>query len=345
MALWTDLIDPAELSGYARESLADYERRQGTLAVFLPNREVADVIARFVKGATGLIEVAKFRAYDAEPEMGARQGGSRVTLELPAIGQNIPVSEYEQMRARGGNVSDAQTLNTILSAVDTVVRSVSDALERMRGIVLYTGKATISQDNFVTEDDFGRAAGHTVTAPALWSVAGTDAIGQLQGYIDTYVAANGTEPGALLMNRRAVRALASLDQFKNTLVGGATRPATLEQVNDTILAEGLPPIVTYNRQVKVNNSTTPVIPTDRVIMLPAPVATDAYTETELGATFWGRTLTSMDPDWNITSDDQPGLVAGVYKNPKPPMGLEVISDAIGLPVLANANLSFAIDVL
>ncbi|MET1061747.1 MAG: major capsid protein [Aeromicrobium sp.] len=343
--LWTDLIDPADLSGYARESLADYEARQGTLAVFLPNREVADVIARFVKGATGLIEVAKFRAYDAEPEVGARQGGKRVTLELPALGQNIPVSEYDQLRARGGNVSDQAILDTIYSTTDTVVRAVADAIERMRGIVLTTGKATISQDNFVTDDDFGRAAGHTVTAPALWSVAGTDAIAQLQGYIDTYVAANGTEPGALLMNRRAVRALAGLDQFKTTLVGGASRPATLADVNDTITAEGLPPIVTYNRQVKVNGATVPVIPTDRVIMLPAPVAADDAAGTELGATFWGRTLTSMDPDWNIESDEQPGLVAGVWKHPKPPMGLEVISDAIGLPVLANADLSFAIDVL
>lgn len=343
--LWTDLIDPADLSGYARESLADYEARQGTLAVYLPNREVADVIARFVKGATGLIEVAKFRAYDAEPEIGARQGGKRVTLELPALGQNIPVSEYDQLRARGGNVSDQAILDTIYSTTDTVVRAVSDAIERMRGIVLYSGKATISQDNFVTEDDFGRAAGHTVTAPALWSVASTDAIAQLQGYIDTYVAANGTEPGSLLMNRRAVRALASLDQFKTTLVGGASRPATLADVNDTIMAEGLPPIVTYNRQVKVGGSVVPVIPTDRVLMLPAPVATDDAAGTELGATFWGRTLTSMDPDWNIESDEQPGLVAGVWKHPKPPMGLEVISDAIGLPVLANADLSFSIDVL
>lgn len=343
--LWTDLIDPADLSGYARESLADYERRQGSLAVFLPNREVADIIARFVKGATGLIEVAKFRAYDAEPEMGARQGGERVTLELPALGQNIPVSEYEQLRSRGGNVTDQALLDTILSATDVVVRSVADAIERMRGIVLYTGKATFSQDNYVTEDDFGRAAGHTVTAPALWSVASTNAIAQLQGWIDTYVDANGTEPGALLMNRRAVRALAALDQFKTTLVGGASRPATLADVNDTITAEGLPPIVTYNRRVKVNGATTPVIPTDRVLMLPAPVEPDDWQGTELGATFWGRTLTSLDPDWNIESDEQPGLVAGVYKNPKPPMGVEVISDAIGEPVLANANLSFAADVL
>ena len=50
MPLWTDIIDPAELTGYARASLADYEATRGTLAQYLPNREVADVVVRFVQG-------------------------------------------------------------------------------------------------------------------------------------------------------------------------------------------------------------------------------------------------------------------------------------------------------
>jgi hypothetical protein len=66
MPLWTDLITPAELTGYARESLASYEARKGTLARWLPNREVLDTVVRFVQGQSGLIPIAQFRAYDAE---------------------------------------------------------------------------------------------------------------------------------------------------------------------------------------------------------------------------------------------------------------------------------------
>ena len=47
----------------------------------------------------------------------------------------------------------------------------------------------------------------------------------------------------------------------------------------------------------------------------------------------------------IPEADQPGLVTGVYRGEKPPMIAEVISDAIAMPVLANANLSFVADVL
>ncbi|MGH3356596.1 MAG: major capsid protein, partial [Nocardioidaceae bacterium] len=163
MTLWTDIIDPATLTGYARAALEDYEQRRGTLARWLPNRDVPDINVRFVKGSTGLVDVAKFRAYDAEPEIGARKGGQRITLELPALGQDIPVSEYDRLRAAGGQPSDAAVLGYIQTTTRQVVQAVADAAERMRGIVLSTGKATIDQDNFKSDDDFGRPAGHTVT--------------------------------------------------------------------------------------------------------------------------------------------------------------------------------------
>jgi hypothetical protein len=75
----------------------------------------------------------------------------------------MPNTEYEQLRARGGSVSDQQTMNTILSTTDLLVRSVADAIERLRGISIDTGKSTaITQDNFRLDDDFGRPAALTV---------------------------------------------------------------------------------------------------------------------------------------------------------------------------------------
>lgn len=344
MALWTDIIDPATLTGYARASLADYEARRGTLARWLPNREVADIVVRFVAGATGLVDVARFRAYDAEPEIGKRPSGKRVTLELPALGINLPVSEYEQLRARGGNLSEESALATIQRTTDLVVRATADAIEYLRGTVLATGKATIDQDNFKSDDDFGRPAGHTVTAPALWSVATTDALGQLATWSDVVRSATGEEPGAIVMSTRAFRAFAALDQMKVQLISGS-RPSTEADVQAIVAGAGLPPIYRYDRLVSVGGVSTKAIPDDRVLLLPAPVDPDDWQGTDLGATFWGRTLTSTDPDWAIEDADQPGVVAGVYKNEKPPMGVEVIGDAIGLPVLANADRSFAADVL
>jgi hypothetical protein len=340
MALWTDIIDPATLTGYARESLSTYEARKGTLARWLPNREVFDIVVRFIAGSSGLVEEARFRAYDAEPEVGKAPSGKRVTLELPAIGQNIPVSEYTQLRTRGA--SDEAIQVSILRTTERVVQAVADRIERLRGTVLVTGKATITQDNFNTEDDFARAAGHTVTADALWSSnTNVDRLADLQTWHDVYVASNGVEPGALVMSTAVFRQLAAGDQFQVQLVNAASRPPTEADVQAIVQGAGLPSIYRFDRRT----SAGVVLDATKVLYLPAPVEVDDFEGTELGATFWGQTLTSTDPSYGIEDAEQPGIVAGVYRNEKPPMIAEVISDAIGMPVLANADLSLAAKVL
>jgi hypothetical protein len=343
MALWTDIIDPATLTGYARASLADYEANRGTLAQFLPNREVADTVVRFISGSTGLIPAAQFRAFDAAPEIGSRPQGKRVTLELPAVGQDIPVSEYEQLRLR--NASDDAMLRSILNTTGTVVRSVADAIERLRGIVLNTGKATISQWNFKSEDDFGRSASHTVTAGTLWSTPSVSRLDYLQTLVDLYTDDNGEAPGSMLISNQVLRLLAQGNEFQMQLANGASRVATPDQVAAILDGAGLPPLVRYDRRVSVGGTTTKVLDPTKLFLLPAPVATDDWEGTQLGATFWGQTLTSNLPEWDIADVDQPGVVVGVYRNEKPPAIAEIISDAIALPVLANADLSLAAKVI
>lgn len=346
MPLWTDIIDPDDLTRYARRSLAEYEASRGTLARWLPNRQINDIVARFVQGSTGLVDVANFRAYDAEPEVGKAPTGKRITVEMPAVGQNIPVSEYNQLRLRGADASDDAILVAISRTVDSVVRAVVDSVERLRGTVLQSGKATVVQNGYTfMDDDFGRSASHTVVAPALWSVAGTDALGQLTSWYDTYVATNGEEPGAILTSTRVVRAMGALTQFATVLAGGGNRPATVSDVQATVTAAGLPPIITYDRRVSIGGVSTKVLADDRLFFLPAPVEPNDDQGTQLGATGWGQTLTSTEPSYGLADSDLPGLVVGVYRGEKPPMIAEVVSDAIALPFLANADLSFVADVL
>ncbi len=335
--LWTDLITPQELTGYARASLESYEVAKGTLARWLPNREVADIAVRFVAGQAGLVQEAKFRAYDAEPEFGKGPAGKRVTIELPAIGQKLAVSEYDQLRLR--NAADETIRNAVLNSTAVVTQAVADAIERMRGVVLATGKATIAQANYAASDDFGRSASHTVTAGTLWSTAGADRLGYLQTLIDLYKADNGVDAGSFVMSTRVFRALQSGTQFATALANGSSRPATAAEVNSVVEGAGLPPITLYDRRTSAGR----VTPDDTLFVLPAAV--DPNGESELGATFWGQTLTSMDPTYGIEASEQPGVVAGVYKQEKPPMIAEVISDALALPVLANADLSIAAKVL
>ncbi len=163
--------------------------------------------------------------------------------------------------------------------------------------------------------------------------------------MDVYRDTTGEEPGALVMSSRVFRALSAGNEFQTQLLNGGARAATDTQVRDTITGAGMPPIYIYDRRVSVNGAMTRVLADDTVLMLPEPVDTDDWQGTDLGATFWGRTLTSTDPDWGVEDAEQPGIVAGVWRHDRPPMGLEIISDAIGLPVLANADRSLAARVL
>lgn len=336
--LWTDLIDPATLTGYVRESLSATEARKGSLARYLPNRTVPSITVRFRAGQSGLVPEASFRAFDAEPAMGKAPSGKRITLELPAIGQEIPVSEYDQLRQRGA--SDETVLEQVLITAERVVKAVSDRMERLRGVVLRTGKATIPE--LGADDDFGRAAGHTVTASSLWdSATSVSRIADLQTWSDVYEATNGVPPGSIVMSRRVLRTMASGDEFMITTAGGGSRPATVDDVNAIIEGQGLPPIEVYTRRT----ASGLVLPDNELLMLPAPVAADDWMGTELGASFWGETLTSSDPEWGIEDGQEPGIVAGTYRNTKPPMIAEVVSDAVGMPVLANADLSLKATVL
>lgn len=343
MSLWTDVIDPATLTGYVRAYIEDYEAQQGSLARWLPNRYVPDTVVRFVQNDNGLVPIAEFRAYDAEPTIGSLPGGKRITLELPALGRNIPASEYNQLRARNANISDERALPTLENAGRVAGRAVVGAIELLRGTTIDSGRATVP--GFM-DDDFGRSPQSAFTAAEILSDPDADLLGMAQDWSDGYNDRNnGEDTGAVVVSPKILRNMAKLRQFATVLASGGNRPATQADARTTWEAAGLPTIYVYNRKVNRGGVTTRVLDQDKMYFLPSPVDPNEEEGGPLGATHWGQTLTSSDPAWGIGDAEQPGLVVGVYRNPKPPMIAETISDAIALPTLANPDLAMAVKVL
>lgn len=337
--LWTDLVEPAELTGYARQALSDYEAKRGTLAQFLPNKEVPDIEVKFVAGGAGLIDEARYRAFDAEPEFGKGRKRKKVTIELPALSQQGLISERDQLRLR--NASDDIKRGILLDATEDAIKAVADRSERQRGTVLVSGKATIAQDNYDDEADYGRDASMSVTAGTLWSAAGATPIDDLSAWIELYQTTNGDSPGALLASTRILRRLASSPAFATVLAGGGSRPASLDEVKSVMATYGVPEVISYDRRTSKGR----VTPDDTLMLLPAPVATDDWQGTQLGATFWGQTLSASEAGYGLAESEQPGVVAGAYRNTGVPHIAHTFVDSISLPVLANANLAFAAKVL
>lgn len=337
MALWTDVIDPETLTGYARASMEDYEQSKGSLVDYLPNETLNDIVARFVTGRNGLVDAAEYRAYDAEIKPGEHKGRARKIIELPALGKYETISEYDQLRLR--NATDDEMLNAIQKTTDSLVSSVVDRMEYMRGQVLTTGKAIIDQADFKTEDDFGRDPDMSVVESKKWGTEGATVLDNLIAYTDKYVEKNGEAPGALVLSNQVLRTISRAPEFQSRLADGAMRPATVQDVQGVLDGYQIPQIRVFDRKVRVNGQVRPVLPPDRLFLLPSGG------DSQLGKSYWGRTLTSTDLGWGIPAGAQGGVVAAPFKNEKPPVIAQVYADAIGLPVLADANLAFTAQVI
>jgi len=345
MPLWTDLIDAVEATGIARDEQYLIEQQKGgTLARYLPNVFVDSTYVEFFPGVSGLVDVARYRAFNAPPEVGKGASVSRKTITLPPISRTEPIDEMTQSQL--ARLSDDRVRKSIEAAIRRNVQAISMRQELTRGILIEQGKVVVDTDNFWINDDFGRNAALTVTAASLWSTAGVDRLTALNSWVTTYASYNnGATPGKIVMGASAWAAFSSGSQFSTVLAGGATRPGSKAEITAYVEAQGLPPIEVYDRSVSVEGVTTKVLSSNKIYLLPAPVDPMDENGSLLGATYWGRTVSAGFESWSIEPDEQPGIVCGVFREESVGSAIEVQGDSLGEPVAVNANASMTVTVV
>jgi hypothetical protein len=236
-------------------------------------------------------------------------------------------------------------VGAIYADAKRMTRAVAARMELARGEALVTGKVVIAEGGVKATADYGRAAGHTVTVGTSWAtIATATPLTNMIAWADTYEATNGKRPESALTSRSVLRYLTRNKEIIDAVKGaaaGATR-VTTEELRALLESEGLPMPEVYEAQVNVNKVATRVIAADKFLYLPA--ADESAEENEMGATLWGTTAESLESEYGIEDGEEPGIVAGVYKQPNP---LAYFTNAVGLglPVLANPDLSFAADVI
>jgi|SRR6478752_2965802 len=354
--LWTSLITPATLTGYARASQEDLERQWGSLSRYFPNEFVPDIVAQFEVGGAGLLPVAPFRSYDAEVPLGKTQGRQKVFIELPPIGLKNRISERDQLRQRDGNTQgDVVVTNSLLKLTDNIVNAVTNRLEVARGQALETGGLDIAENGFIQAFDFERDPSMEVSATDgggdFWDDPDAAVIEQLIGWVEDYERINNVRPGSILFtSRRQVAALARNKEFRAlyaTLVGQPSR-INRAAVNAVLEDNEIPPIDIYERKAQFDNGdgdgviTRPILSPNKVFLLPPAGA--GVDQGGLGATYWGQTLEADEPEYGLEGDELPGIVAGVWKT-RDPIGLWVHCSAIAMPVAGDANRSMVATVL
>ena len=339
MELTTEYATPAELTGFAREALADREVNQPSLSRWLPYRVINDLQFRFRRGSDGLTEAAAYRAYDAETRIGKRPGVAQVSGELPPLGEKLRMTEYQQLRQR--NLPDAIT-DQVYDDARRLTNKIIARLELARADALVDGVVTIEEDDVQATVDFERNPAHSVTAATAWTNPAAPVLEDLEAWNQVYVDANGISPGSILTSTRVMSMLMRSEQLRGQLGNTSAALLTRNQVNALLEGLGLPAVTTYDaRLVDPSGTARRVIPDDRFLFLPEPV--DPNGESELGATLLGQTLESEEADYALQPSEQPGIVVGNFKS-RDPIGLWTHAAAIGIPIMANPDATFVADV-
>lgn len=335
MALITDTITPADLTGVARLAAENQDADQATFAQFLPNTQINDTVARTRDVDNSRGEAAQLRAFDAEVPIAAAKGVKQVTFDLPALGQKIRVGELSQIRAR--SLPDSAMQDILGRTAIQVGRAIADRVEMLRAEALVTGGLSVQENGVVADIDFGRDSKMAPTVGTSWEDADATPLSDLLEWAEEYAALNGVEPGALVISKQAL-----LKMTKNKeIVATATDKASAKRVSPAVVSEvfgqfGFNNIITYDRQVNVGGTVQRVTPADRVLMLPAA------TDVQAGVTVFGTTVEATDPayDYGIDQNDAPGIVVGAFRQ-NDPASVWIHGNAIAAPVLVNPNLALS----
>src|SRR5690606_11917089 len=162
MALWTDVVSPAELTGFSREAASQFDANAGTLSDVFPTVGTTDVSFKWNVNEK-VQDVAAFRSFDAESKIGGAAGLEEKIASLTPISLKKRFGEYDQLVRMGQNSPES-----VQAAADRLATEVAQGVVRRliqaRGEALVTGALSINDDGVVANVDFGRRPDHTVDA-------------------------------------------------------------------------------------------------------------------------------------------------------------------------------------
>lgn len=330
--MWDAVVPPDVLTAFARSVPVD---QNYVLNQLLPD-EVEDTLEVRFSETTVTTRAARARAFDAPPTAGRRDSSVVRSVRLPAVSQMLGLGEVDRLnieRMRTGGTASAALESALFDDTDNNVRSVHARVEMMRGDLLADGKVTLAELGGM-EADFGVPGSHIVTATVLWTdTANADPLGDIRGWNKVYRASNGFGFGGMVLPEDLLYALLQNAKIRQLWSNGTGAPVvlTLDQLNQTLQANRLPPVLfTYDAQVDVDGTPTSIMPTNKVTFVPPP----GY---ELGRTRWGMSATGLElAAGGLEIDPSPaGMVAVVDKDGAPPYRQAAYVDATCMPYLSR----------
>lgn len=344
----TDLIDPVELSLFARELVLPTEDRpdnQFQLGNWFPATLVESIEYEWNAGSTRTYTNAlPFRTWSTEAPVVTRPGTARKSGEIPPISGKAPITELDKIRAREATRATPQVAEAVqdivFGSVGRLVKGVQNRLEIAYADSLVTGAFSLSENGLDLDVSWGRDAARSDTVANAWSTPGSATpIADEQAVVETMIDGEGlgSEDLVAIMNRTTWNTFVNADQVRNSFNTVRALPFVPEgDVNELRRSLELPEAVVYNASTNtVDGTTRKVIPDGIVVYVPRNV--------QVGGTLWGVPASADEPGLQFDLNQRPGPVAYTMRELDPVLHW-VMLDAIVMPVLAYPDATFALDV-
>ncbi|MEU0858419.1 major capsid protein [Streptomyces griseofuscus] len=342
MQLIDEFGTPAELTGYARAALRDYQVNQFMLHEILPDNTVNDLSYKFTRGGGNLVDAAVYRNYDSESDIGIREGGARVYGELPPISRKMPLGEYERIKRRNLDTQAEELRAALETDASRLVHGIAARVELARGEAIFNASITLNENGIQGGVDFGRNPANAVAPTTTWDNTAATVSDDLDTWMEYYLGLNGFMPERMLMPRRVYNFLRRNDQMKNIIFPNSGKSTaaiptlTPAQLNDALSAAGLPTPIIYDAQVNVAGASTRITPANKIALLPP-------SNVKVGETLWGSPIESQDPRYGLAGSEA-GVAVGAYYS-EDPQTLWTRATAIVLPIIGNPDVTMTATVL
>ena len=337
-------INPTVINAFVREiqTPADYLLTQSVI----PERTV-DSVKYEIRGGNRRVAAASYRAWDAQTKVATREITQWVTEgKLLPLGQKYIISELETILQNVQRGMDGQDLvDSIYDDVADHVLSIKNRMELAAGDLLVDGKFTLTNENGLTiEADHKVPSANMPTAPTNWSDPTADILGDELRWIEVLRASGAPAPTRALTSYKTWAYMLTNNSYRAAYYGSVSPSATptavlaRNEVNVVRDRYGLPPIVTYDVKIPLDDGTDKrPLPENMFFLLPPDARQMA--ETQYGLTAEGIVLSSGGNP-AIDRQEAPGIiVTSGYQDD--PVQVYTKGNAAALPVMYTPDIHIA----
>ena len=349
----TDVIDPAELTGYVRE-LVDGDL---PFAALFPTVQTEDIEYEITNAdVSGAGEVARYRAWDTPAPIGRRPGVSVIKGEIPPLSHGYRLNEkelqrFDRLRQGIRERADAAVERVIFDDAARAAAAVQNRLTLAHGSILASGTVVLTElgdpvaGNALVADFAVPGAQMGVTPAVAWSNHATATpVTDLKAWETIYRANNGgRNPDAWGVSSEVMADLALNEQIR-TLAGGTSgvTPGIInnDTVGQVLRAAGVnaPILVMFDVERPTLTSGTParVVDDRAVIGVRAGMGATIYTDAPAtgGLQRAGAQQMAMV---------EPGIIA-YQVGSIDPAWVKTTAEGLALPILRDPNALFVASV-